>query len=203
MVTPISGSNMIQKYDFPAQWWFIWALLQRFLETSTGSWWNYYPFDPLSELRLVVHHWSQVAWKLAEDYFQGIGYSLRIKAEAVATEKPTGIGNGKELKPKESKPTGSLEASESCLWGLPYCTYSWSSKKEKRISRDMNQTSWATLGTWTLLQSQNFFALSYPELIKAKYWKMAEKQSLIQIIIRKKQLTKSIIYMPSILLGID
>lgn len=157
------------------------------------------PFDPLSELHLVMHHWSQVAQKLAGDYFQGTGSSLRVKAEAVAPEKPTGIGNGKELKPKQPKPTASLGASKTCLWGLPYCTYVWSSKKE----RSMNQSSWATLGTWILLQSPNLFALSCSKVIKAKYCKMAEKKSLIQNNIWKKQLTKSIIYMPSILLGTD
>lgn len=79
----------------------------------------------------MVRHRSHAARKLAEDYFQGIGYSLGVKAEAAATEKPTGMGGGEELKPKQSKPTGSLEASESCLWGLPFCTCIWSSKKRK------------------------------------------------------------------------
>lgn len=161
------------------------------------------PFNPPSELHLVVHCWSQVAWNLAEEDFQGVGHSLRVRAEAVATEEPTGIANGEELKPKKSKPTESLEDSETCLWGLSYWTYVWNLKKERSISRDMNQTSWATLETSTLLQSQNIFVLAYPKFIKAKYFKIAEKQNLIQIDIWMKTLTKSIIYMPSVPLGAD
>lgn len=170
---------------------------QRFLEASKGA---ELPLLilPLCELHLVVRCWSQVAWNLAGDDFQGVGHSLRVRAEAVAAEEPTGIADGKELKPKQSKPKEPLEASETCLWGLSYWTYVWNLRKERSISRDVNQTSGATLETWTLLQSQNVFVLAFPKFIKAKYCKIAEKQNLTQIDIWKTTLTKSIIYMPSV-----
>lgn len=138
------------------------------------------PLDPLGELqhRCIAEPGSQqrifsraldIQWE-----FEITQWLPRSQLEEVIVNTQSQSFNG--AWPKQSKPTGSLETSESHLWGLPYCTYIWSSKKGKDLKG--RESDWlSNTGNLSTAARPNFFALSYPKLIKTKQCKISEKQT--------------------------